>query len=98
MKYGVFEPPTDYYWWTSFSSYRGRYCWPMVDAGVVMQYLEQRDPQAARSLMEYHRRAEFMKNPVPECIRNTGYSILTWNSPYEPQEISEENLNETFGA
>ena len=86
------------YWWTSLSSYRGRYCWPMVDAEVVMRVLERRDRQAVRSLMEYHRRAECMHNPVPECIRSGKFHLLDWRRDYVPQGISEENLNETFGA
>ena len=86
------------YWWTSFSSYRGRYCWPMVDAEAVMRVLQRRDTQAARSLLEYHRRAEYMRNPVPDCIRNGRFQPLDWTRDYVPQGISEENLNETFGA
>ena len=86
------------YWWTSLSSYRGRYCWPMVDAEAVMQVLERQDRQAQRSLLEYHRRAESMRNPVPECIRNGEYHLLDWRRDYVPAGNSEENLNETFGA
>lgn len=86
------------YWWTSFSSYRGRYCWPMVDAEVVMRVLERQDRQAAKSLLEYHRRAEYMRNPAPECIRNREYHLLDWKRDYVSAGISEENLNETFGA
>ena len=86
------------YWWTSFSSYRGRYCWPMVDAEAVMRVLQRRDTQAGRSLLEYHRRAECMHNPMPDCIRNGRLQPLDWTREYVPQGISEENLNETFGA
>ena len=86
------------YWWTSFSSYRGRYYWPMVDAEAVMRILQRRDAQAPRNLLDYHRRAECMRNPVPECIRHGDYQILNWTKEYIPQGFSEENLNETFGA
>ncbi len=86
------------YWWTSFSSYRGRYCWPMVDAEAVMQVLERQDRQAVRSLLEYHRRAEYMRNPVPDCVKNAELHPLDWRRDYVPLGNSEENLNETFGA
>ena len=86
------------YWWTSLSSYRGNYYWPMVDAEVVMRALGRRDRQAARSLLEYHRKAECMHNPSPECIRNGRYHLLDWRNEDAPQGISEENLNETFSA
>lgn len=86
------------YWWTSYSSYRGRYCWPMVNAEAVMRILERQDRQAVRNLLEFHHRAECMRNPLPECLRSGKYHLLDWRREYVTVGISEENLNETFGA
>ncbi len=86
------------YWWTSYSTYRGRYCWPVVDAESVMRVLERQDRQAARSLLDFHRRAEAMQNPLPCCLRFGTFRTLDWRKDYIPQAISEEKINETFGA
>ncbi len=43
------------YWWTSFSSYRGRYCWPMVDAEAVMRVLERQDRHGEYHLLDWKR-------------------------------------------
>lgn len=86
------------YWWTSYSTYRGRYCWPLVDAEDVMQVLERQDRQAVRSLLEFHRKAESMGNPLPYCLQSGSFRMLDWRKEYIPQAISEEKINETFGA
>lgn len=58
------------YWWTSLSTYRGRYAWDFVDIAPVLQQLDERDENHARNLIvRQHRKAEKAGNPVPECLR-----------------------------
>ncbi len=82
------------YWWTSYSTYRSHYKWPMVAAEPVLKYLGRRDSRAVFTLAEYHRRGETLGNPVPACIRKGEYDLLAIREP----GLLQGNLNETFMA
>ncbi len=65
------------YWWSSYTTYRGHYTWPMLDIRPAMQYFERNDPRALHSLTEFHRQGEAMQNQIPDCIRRGMYEQLS---------------------
>ncbi len=57
------------FWWSSYSTYRNYYRWPMLDISPIIEFLEGKDPRPFNALMEYHRRGEVFHNQIPACIR-----------------------------
>jgi|GEM_PF-3780692 len=58
------------WWWSSYSTYRGRYNWEMVNTAPILQYLSPAGGEKARAKFnELHRSAERHGNPEPDCLK-----------------------------
>ena len=72
VEYKYVQHPT-YYWWSSFSCYRGaerKSPWEsLVSDDEVMNALSEKDVQARMRLLQRHREAEEKGNPLPECLK-----------------------------